>query len=85
MFQVDQFVKISEVRAIVQEGLAEIHKRILKTDDLAKRTSVDMQGMHTKMKSCIQQADRMSNYKKQIDLLFDKLKDHELKIVETRA
>ena len=53
VFQVDQFVKISEVRAIVHEGLAEIHKRMLKTDDVAKKASVDMQTMNTKMKNCI--------------------------------
>ena len=37
------------------------------------------------MKSVVIQANSMAAYKKQIDLAFDKLRDHEVKIVETRA
>ena len=37
------------------------------------------------MKSVMATAQAMAGYRKQIDLAFDKLRDHEVRIVETRA
>lgn len=82
VYQVDQYVKLSEVRAIVAEGLEAIHSRMVRTDELSKRTNAEMGNLQSRMRTCVQQVNSVSKLKKQFDALFHELREHELKIAD---
>ena len=85
VYAVDQYVKLSEVRAIVADGLEAIHSRMVRTDELAKRTNGEVQNLASRVRTCVQQVNAVSKLKKGLDGCFHELREHELKLVDVAA
>ena len=70
----DQFVKLSEVRSLVNEGFQAIHKEMMRTQATANKARDDMSKLNGRLKICLQQVNHVSRMKRNFDDIFDEIK-----------
>ena len=81
----DQFVKLSEVRSLVNEGFQAIHKEMMRTQATANKARDDMSKLNGRLKICLQQVNHVSRMKRNFDDIFDEIKAQEMRTVELEA
>ena len=84
-YEVDQFVKLSEVRSLVNEGFQAIHKEMLRTQATANKARDDMSKLNSRLKICLQQVNHVSRMKRNFEDIFAEIKVQEMKTVELEA
>jgi hypothetical protein len=70
MFEMDDFIKMGQVRTIVNEALNSLIDRIGKSDQLAKANKTANENNETKINSLMQQMIGMQKLKNNFNLLF---------------
>ena len=70
LFRQDDFVKISEVKEILADGLQALQKRLKQSDDIVSNNSRNLKDMDSKVKNCITQVNALQKLNKGQTILF---------------
>ena len=85
VFEVDQYVKLSEVRTVMQEAMMTVYDKLKKSDDIARDNRLKLANMGTKVEACLRTVNSVGRLQSSTDILFRNFKDHEIKIIEQEA
>ena len=85
IFERDQYLKTTEVREVIQEGMEALQRRMRTADEVIKKNNETLRVMEGKVKNCISQVNSLQKLNKGQTILFKQFKDHEIKITENHS
>ena len=83
--EVDAFVKLTDVRGIIKEGVTGLHKQLNTCEEVAKKANTDCATFQSRIKAVDRKVSEVAQLRKQIDMIFKLLKEQELKLIECTA
>ena len=59
MFEKDEFLKKSEIRAIIDDGMEALQRRMRTADEVIKKNNETLRLIETKVKNCVSQVNAL--------------------------
>ena len=85
LFEMDQFVKLSEVKSTMKEALMSIVDKMQKADDLAKANASTITRLESKIKAVQTAMSVVRKVENNQDVLFKWKSEHSLKLIDNEA
>ena len=82
VYNVDEYIKLQDVRKIMVEGLSTVYEKLKRQDDIARDNRLKLTNMNSKVEACIRTVGQISKLQSSTDVLFKHFKDHEVRLNE---
>ena len=82
MFEKNEYLKMNDIRSLIDEGMQALQKRMRTADEVIKKNNETLRVMESKVKNCISQVNSLQKLNKGQTILFRQFKEHEIRIVD---